>query len=680
MTSHEPTSPVSVADVMDNDLLRATAEKVGVCVRPLLRRVVDTETGEDRVIAMPCGSTRERACKPCADKARRVRMHQCREGWHRTEEFPPDPADDASDATDAAGDETGDDQDQGAARKRRTTRRREDAPPLPAIDMDKHRTVAAALTSPNGNTYRPSMFLTVTLPSYGPVNADGTPKHPNTYDYRRAALDAMHFASAVDRLFQNLRRCAGFNAQYFATVEPQQRLALHLHAAVRGVVTRQVFQQVVAATYHQVWWPKHDEPVYTLTNLPVWSEAQGGYVDPATWTSLRTWAEAMADLDHDDADPAHVVWFGKQTDHQWFIAGTRRSDKRIGYLTKYITKSIADAIDPDTATARQREHADRLHRETRWLPCSTKCANWLRYLRWADVDWQTPAIRIRGTAGMVAGKRTEGTTKSDQERIVPLDPQTMKVLRRHRRRQMAERLTAGEAWEDHGYVFRTGLGRPVPPETVTNLMAVLIGRYNEPAIPGTRRTKRQELPRPANPLPPARLHDLRHVHATTLLLAGVPVHVVAERLGHSDPAISCGYTRTSSDVMPRVLPPSSHRPLMGRSTWTTWTTRTTRTTRTTSGPRVGGEVLANPLASRTPVDDEPQASSALTWGFVVLPRLVSIQIFEIQSLAGYRLPHGGPSDAVRRTPGDRPMKSATSCGSNTPKGWNLRVRRLRLRR
>jgi Phage integrase family len=39
-------------------------------------------------------------------------------------------------------------------------------------------------------------------------------------------------------------------------------------------------------------------------------------------------------------------------------------------------------------------------------------------------------------------------------------------------------------------------------------------------------------------LPHARLHDLRHLHATTLLLAGVPVHVVAARLGHSDPAIT----------------------------------------------------------------------------------------------------------------------------------------------
>ncbi|MQY05084.1 site-specific integrase [Actinomadura macrotermitis] len=35
-------------------------------------------------------------------------------------------------------------------------------------------------------------------------------------------------------------------------------------------------------------------------------------------------------------------------------------------------------------------------------------------------------------------------------------------------------------------------------------------------------------------LPHARLHDPRHVHATTLLLVGV----VAARLGHADPAIT----------------------------------------------------------------------------------------------------------------------------------------------
>jgi integrase len=57
-------------------------------------------------------------------------------------------------------------------------------------------------------------------------------------------------------------------------------------------------------------------------------------------------------------------------------------------------------------------------------------------------------------------------------------------------------------------------------------MTKLIHLYNQPATP------------PARPLPHARLHDLRHLHATRLLLAGVPVRVVAAWLGHADPAVT----------------------------------------------------------------------------------------------------------------------------------------------
>ena len=57
-------------------------------------------------------------------------------------------------------------------------------------------------------------------------------------------------------------------------------------------------------------------------------------------------------------------------------------------------------------------------------------------------------------------------------------------------------------------------------------MTKLINRHSKSVTP------------PAEPLPHARPHDLRHLPATTLLLAGVPVHVVAARLGHADPAVT----------------------------------------------------------------------------------------------------------------------------------------------
>jgi integrase len=110
-------------------------------------------------------------------------------------------------------------------------------------------------------------------------------------------------------------------------------------------------------------------------------------------------------------------------------------------------------------------------------------------------------------------------------------------MREHRRRQLEERMRAGPLWVESELVFTAEDGAPVYPDTLSLLMGKLIRDHNEPAIPGRGPGHpRTPLPRPDAPLPPARLHDLRHVHATTLLLAGVPVHVVANRLGHADPS------------------------------------------------------------------------------------------------------------------------------------------------
>jgi integrase len=56
---------------------------------------------------------------------------------------------------------------------------------------------------------------------------------------------------------------------------------------------------------------------------------------------------------------------------------------------------------------------------------------------------------------------------------------------------------------------------------------------------------------PNQPFPVLRYRQgLRHVHATTLLLAGVPVHVVAARLGHTDPSITLRvYAHVISDQL-----------------------------------------------------------------------------------------------------------------------------------
>ena len=270
------------------DAVRAVAENHGACLRPVQLRRINTDTGQTDQILIPCGATLASKCPPCAERAKTLRATQCAEGWHLEAEpiTDPPPADEVQtmwlehraqvqamrDRAGAAGDDTAEldelitelDQeiarsglrgkaDPGTQRPRRhrSTRRRQDAPDLPRRRISPH-TIGKTYTAKDGKVFRPSMFLTLTCPSYGRVGEDGTPTDPGSYDYQRAARDALHFAALFDRFTQNLRRVLGYEVQYFATIEPQRRLAPHVHVAMRGTLSRAELRQIIAATYHQV--------------------------------------------------------------------------------------------------------------------------------------------------------------------------------------------------------------------------------------------------------------------------------------------------------------------------------------------------------------------------------------------------------------------------------------------
>lgn len=93
-------------------------------------------------------------------------------------------------------------------RRVRSTRRRQDVPNLPAKQMSSQ-TIGQVYVGADGKEHRPSTFVTGTLDSYGRVHEDGSPVDPDSYDYRRAARDTIHFGDLLDRLWTNLRRVSG---------------------------------------------------------------------------------------------------------------------------------------------------------------------------------------------------------------------------------------------------------------------------------------------------------------------------------------------------------------------------------------------------------------------------------------------------------------------------------------
>ena len=56
----------------------------------------------------------------------------------------------------------------------------------------------------------------------------------------------------------------------------------HVHLALRGTISRADLREVIAATYHQVWWPSTETAKYDGGCLPVWDEHARTYLDPDT--------------------------------------------------------------------------------------------------------------------------------------------------------------------------------------------------------------------------------------------------------------------------------------------------------------------------------------------------------------------------------------------------------------
>ena len=139
-------------------------------------------------------------------------------------------------------------------------------------------------------------------------------------------------------------------------------------------------------------------------------------------------------------------------------------------------------------------------------------------LRWEDLDLDAGHLRIVRTRVVVDNKVAESLPKTAAgRREVPLDAHLVAELKAHHKRQLEERLLAGEAWEASGFVFVDELGHPIFPDTLSGRFDALIVKA------GVRRV---------------RLHDGRHSAATMLLEDGTPVHEVAAILGHSKASIT----------------------------------------------------------------------------------------------------------------------------------------------
>lgn len=137
-------------------------------------------------------------------------------------------------------------------------------------------------------------------------------------------------------------------------------------------------------------------------------------------------------------------------------------------------------------------------------------------LTWSDVDLETGTLRVeRQLSGRASSVGYDTPKSRNAIRALPVDDDTVSLLRSHRRAQQERRLAASEWFTPgpHGEPIVSLDGRPVAYHVVDKWW------------------RRQ---RADGVVPPGlRIHDLRHTAATVLLEAGAPMAIVSRVLGHA---------------------------------------------------------------------------------------------------------------------------------------------------
>lgn len=199
-----------------------------------------------------------------------------------------------------------------------------------------------------------------------------------------------------------------------------------------------------------------------------------------------------------------------------------------------IPRNVADLADKPrqqrVGTAMKTWTAQQLHTFLAHVTDDRLAASWILVastgmrrgevlgLRWEDVAFNEARLSVRQTYVLLHGRAAFSEPKTaGSRRSIDLDARTVDALRTWRAHQLSERMAWGPGWTDTGIVFTRENGQPIDPR-----------RWGEAF---------HELTAAAG-LPRIRLHDLRHTHATLMLLAGVRTKIVSERLGHHSTAFT----------------------------------------------------------------------------------------------------------------------------------------------
>ena len=169
-------------------------------------------------------------------------------------------------------------------------------------------------------------------------------------------------------------------------------------------------------------------------------------------------------------------------------------------------------------------------------------------LRCCDIEGESLVVRqsLIDQQGKIM-LTTPKTAKS--HRRVMLSPDVIETLRVHRIQQESERQALDTSWPDTGLVFVSEVGTAIHPRNLERTWLTLQQTARDEKRLALRKVLNTSLSGEALEqaisavsdqmlLPKARLHDLRHLHASLAISGGMQARVLATRLGHAKPSFT----------------------------------------------------------------------------------------------------------------------------------------------
>jgi integrase len=163
-------------------------------------------------------------------------------------------------------------------------------------------------------------------------------------------------------------------------------------------------------------------------------------------------------------------------------------------------------------------------------------------LRWDDLETDARTVRIDESLVAVRTGVSWSNAKNERSRrVIPLDDDTIKAFARRRAEQAAERLKAGEDWDDEDLIITTRLGRLVLPRSYDRALERVVQAAGLPRLTS---------------------HGLRHTAATHMVQDAADVgelRAIADLLGHSPEMLMNTYAHALPQSQAAVVERISRR-------------------------------------------------------------------------------------------------------------------------